>query len=81
MAFTTIHLGATDTGMGAGARRTFLTESEAVRKIVRAMDRRAGSLTIPRMNRLLLELTRLIPDALFSRLTAGAFPLPKQKSS
>lgn len=72
IAFTTIHLGMVDSGMGRGARSPFgLTEAESVRRILAAVERRAGSVTLPRTLRLMLELMRVLPDPLFSRLVVG----------
>lgn len=76
--FTTIHLGAVVTGMGAGARSPFrLTENQAVRRILATMERRPANVTVPRSLRLIVELTRLLPDPVFSRLVA-AFQGPRK---
>lgn len=76
--FTTIHLGAVVTGMGAGARSPFrLTEDQAVRRILAAVERRPANVTVPRGLRLIVELTRLLPDPVFSRLVA-AFQGPRK---
>ncbi|MFQ5915293.1 MAG: SDR family NAD(P)-dependent oxidoreductase [Nitrospinota bacterium] len=75
--FTTIHLGAADTGMGSGSRSPFcLTEERAVRRILAAIERRASSVTIPRSLRLIVELMRILPDAVFSRLVAEVSRVP-----
>lgn len=72
--FTTIHLGAVDTGMGSGSSSWFrLTSEQAVYRILAAVDRRALSVTMPRVLRLILEAMRILPDAIFSRIVAGAF--------
>jgi 3-hydroxy acid dehydrogenase/malonic semialdehyde reductase len=72
--FTTVHLGAVDTGMGFRSRSPFrLTEAQAVNRILRAVDRRSHSVTAPAALRLVLEALRILPDPLFSRLAAGAF--------
>jgi len=69
VAFTVIHLGAADVGMGYGSRSLFtLREAKAIRKILNAVERRVPSITIPRILRLVLELMRVMPDELFSRL-------------
>lgn len=75
--FTTVHLGAVETGMGALSHSPFrLTEKQAVRRILAAVERRASSVTIPRVLRAMVELMRVFPDPLFSRLVVGAFTPP-----
>lgn len=66
--FTTIHLGLTDTGMGQRVYSPLrLKEGQAVRLILAAVERRAHSVTIPRLSRLVIELLRVVPDPLLSR--------------
>lgn len=67
--FTTIHLGAVGTGLGARSRSPFrLTESQAVAGVLAAVDRRAHSITLPRILRPIMEALRILPDPVFSRL-------------
>lgn len=78
--FTTIHLGAVVTGMGVESRSFFrLERDEAVRRILRAADRRVDSITIPRPLRLAVELMRLIPDRHFSRMVGATFGTAPQR--
>jgi NAD(P)-dependent dehydrogenase (short-subunit alcohol dehydrogenase family) len=79
--FTTIHLGAVETGMGKASRSPFrLNPDQAAQKILRAMDRQASSVTIPPMLRVMLEMMRIFPDPLFSRIVSGAFGNPPEKA-
>lgn len=72
--FTTIHLGAVATGMGTGARSPFrLGEAQAVERIMVVIERGGRAVTIPRILRVPLELMRVLPDPVFSRLVGGAF--------
>lgn len=74
--FTGIHLGAVNVGMGFGSRGlSTLSEKRAVREVLAAVERRVACITIPRYLRLLLELMRILPDPLFSRLVAAASTL------
>ncbi|MFQ6053857.1 MAG: ABC-ATPase domain-containing protein, partial [Candidatus Bathyarchaeia archaeon] len=50
-----------------------------VRRILAAMERRAHSVTIPRSLRLMMELMRILPDPLFSRLIGRAFAEPGEE--
>ncbi len=73
MAFTVIHLGAVNTGMGLGSRGIFtMSEARAVGKILAAIEHRVACVTVPRHLRLCFELTRVLPDWLFSRIVLGA---------
>lgn len=75
--FTTLHFGAIDTGMGAAARSPFrMSEDQAVARVLALIDRRVGSVTVPRPLRALVELLRLLPDPLFSRLVLARFGPP-----
>ena len=72
--FTTVHFGAVETGMGEASRSPFrLTTEQAAKKALQAIERRAESVTIPWFLRLVLEIMRPLPDAVFSRLVSGAF--------
>lgn len=79
--FTSIHLGAANVGMGSGSRSlSTLTEKKAVREILVAVERRVACITIPRYLRLFLELMRVLPDPLFSRLVVAASTFPSGAS-
>ena len=79
--FTSIHLGAANVGMGLGSRSLFtLTEEKAVREILAAVEHGVAHITIPRYLRLFLEMMRVLPDPLFSRLVMTASTLPSGAS-
>lgn len=83
--FTTIHLGAVQTGMGAVSKSPFrLTIDQAAHRIIKAMEERASSVTMPPYLRVMLEMMRILPDPLFSRIVMSAFgnpPSPPQENS
>lgn len=75
--FTTIHLCATETGLGSGVKSPFkIHEDEAVRRILAAAARHAESVTVPPLPRLILAGLSILPDALFSRLMLRSGALP-----
>lgn len=82
IAFTTVHFGAVDTGMGAGTRSPFrLSEQQAVARVLALADRRVASVTVPRLLRAIVEMLRLLPDPLFSRLVLARFGAPGTASA
>ncbi|MDP6278909.1 MAG: SDR family NAD(P)-dependent oxidoreductase [Nitrospinota bacterium] len=69
IAFTTIHLGLTATGMGAKVRSPLqIKEKQAVTKIIAAIERRCHSISIPRVARLVVEGLRIFSDPVLSQL-------------
>jgi NAD(P)-dependent dehydrogenase (short-subunit alcohol dehydrogenase family) len=79
--FTTIYLGAVETGMGPASRSPFrLTPARAAERIIAAAERGTHSITIPRYLRLLLEAMRVLPDSLFSKLVMRSFAEKEKKT-
>lgn len=77
--FTTIHLGQVETGMGVTRSPFRLTEGDAARKVLLAIERGVTSVTIPRGLRAVVELMRVLPDSLFSYIILRAFSEPLEE--
>ena len=67
--FTTIHLGAVDTGMGANSSSPFkISPSKAAANIIKTISRKKACKSIPIMPRILIGLFRVFTDRMFSRM-------------
>ncbi len=68
--FSTVHLGQVETGMGVTHSPLRLSTEQAVGKVIKAIGDRRDTITIPGILRLVIEMSRILPDQLFSRLVA-----------
>ncbi|MED5578496.1 MAG: SDR family NAD(P)-dependent oxidoreductase [Nitrospinota bacterium] len=67
--FTTIHLGAVDTGMGANSSSPFkISPSKAADSIIKTISRKKACKSIPIIPRILIGLFRVFTDRMFSRM-------------
>ena len=67
--FTTIHLGAVNTGMGSNSSSPFkLSDLEAANKIIKAIAKNKSSQSIPIIPRILLFLFSILTDQVFSKM-------------
>ena len=69
LVFTTIHLGAIDTGMGANSSSPFkISPSKAANIIIRTISRKKSCKSIPIIPRILIGFFRIFTDRLFSKM-------------
>ena len=67
--FTTIHLGAVDTGMGANSSSPFkISPSKAASIILSTISRKKSCKSIPIIPRILMAFFRIFTDRMFSRM-------------